>query len=225
MKTILSIALAAGVVMASGAALAQMAPAKAGDSAIVIDSTVITEYLDEVVPQTSFTPDDPVKRAHMRALMHFMDEMPAASVRVPTFNLASLPTFQKMSREDFVAMAESKPLRREFMMTMGQTGFPKAEMDAALGRLRRSYERMDAEIEKSGGPWLLGKNISLADVAVMPALVRMHDLGMPDWQDLPRVAAWFDNIRAQPAFKPTYYHGSLLSERFPHLRENIAKTA
>ena len=195
------------------------------DSAIVIDSTVITEYLDEVVPQTSFTPDDPVKRAHMRALMHFMDEMPAASVRVPTFNLAFLPTFQKMSREDFVAMAESKPLRREFMMTMGQTGFPKAEMDAALGRLRRSYERMDAEIEKSGGPWLLGKNISLADVAVMPALVRMHDLGMPDWQDLPRVVTWFDNIRAQPAFKPTYYHGSLLSERFPHLQEKIAKTA
>ena len=195
------------------------------DSAIVIDSTVITEYLDEVVPQTSFTPVDPVKRAHMRALMHFMDEMPAASVRVPTFNLAFLPTFQKMSREDFVAMAESKPLRREFMMTMGQTGFPKAEMDAALGRLRRSYERMDAEIEKSGGPWLLGKNISLADVAVMPALVRMHDLGMPDWQDLPRVVTWFDNIRAQAAFKPTYYHGSLLSERFPHLRENIAKTA
>lgn len=195
------------------------------DGAIVIDSTVITEYLDEVVPQTGFTPEDPVRRAHMRALMHFMDEMPAASVRVPTFNLAFLPTFQKMSREAFVAMAESKPLRREFMMTMGQTGFPKAEMDAALGRLRRSYERMDAEIEKSGGPWLLGKDISLADVAVMPALVRMNDLNMPDWQDLPRVVTWFDNIRAQPAFKPTYYHGSLLSERFPHLQEKIAKTA
>jgi glutathione S-transferase len=66
---------------------------------------------------------------------------------------------------------------------------------------------------------LLGKSITLADVAVMPALVRMHDLGMPDWQDLPRVVAWFDNIRAQAAFKPTYYQGSLLSERFPHLRE------
>ena len=67
--------------------------------------------------------------------------------------------------------------------------------------------------------------VSLADIAVMPALVRMHDLGMPDWQDLPRVVTWFDNIRAQPAFASAYYHGSLLSERFPHLRENVAKTA
>ncbi len=195
------------------------------DGDIVIDSTVITEYLDEVAPEKSFTPELPVARARMRALMHFIDEMPAAAVRVPTFNLAFLPSFQKMSREDFVAMAELKPLRREFMMTMGQTGFPKAEMDAALARLRRAYERMDAEIEKSGGPWLLGKDISLADVAVMPALVRMDDLGMPDWLDLPRIVTWFDNIRAHPAFKPTFYHGSLLSERFPHLKEKTAKSA
>jgi glutathione S-transferase len=189
------------------------------EGAIVIDSTVIIEYLDEIAPDESFTPENPVGRARMRALMHFIDEMPAAAVRVPTFNLAFLPRFQKMKREDFVAMAESKPLRREFMLTMGQTGFPQHEMDAALARLRRSYERMDSEIQHSGGPWLLGKCITLADVAMMPALVRMHDLGIADWKDLPRVGAWFDNIRAQPAFSPTYYHGSLLSERFPHLRE------
>ena len=189
------------------------------DGAIIIDSNVITEYLDEVATEHGFTPEDPVKRAQMRALMHFIDEMPAAAVRVPTFNLAFLPSFQKMGSEAFAAMAGSKPLRREFMLAMGQTGFPKHEMDAALARLRRTYERMDAEIEKSGGPWLLGKQLTLADVAVMPSLVRIHDLGMPDWQDLPRIVTWFDNIRAQPAFKPTYYHGSLLSERFPHLRE------
>ncbi|HEX3859785.1 MAG TPA: glutathione S-transferase N-terminal domain-containing protein [Pseudolabrys sp.] len=189
------------------------------DGAIVTDSTVITEYLDEVSPDHSFTPENPVERARMRALMHFVDEMPAAAVRVPTFNLAFLPNFKKMSRDAFVAMAESKPLRKEFMMAMGQQGFPKAEMDAALARLRRSYERMDTTIAHSGGPWLLGKKISLADVAVMPALVRMDDLNYADWQDLPRIVTWFDNIRAHPAFKPTYYFGSLLSEKFPHLRE------
>jgi glutathione S-transferase len=195
------------------------------DGEIVTDSTVITEYLDEVAPADSFTPENPVARARMRTLMHYIDEMPAAAVRVPTFNLAFLPSFQKMDRKEFVAFAESKPLRREFMLAMGQAGFPKQEMDAALTRLRRSYERMDAEIEKSGGPWLLGKDITLADVAVMPALVRMHDLGLADWQDLARVVTWFDNIRAQAAFGPTYYPGSLLSEKFPHLKEKTSRSA
>ena len=194
------------------------------DGAIVIDSSVIIEYLDEIAPRPlDFTPHDPVQRAKMRTLMHFMDEMPAPAVRVPTFNLAFLPRFAAMSEEDFVAFANSKPLRREFMLAMGRKGFPQKDMDEALARLRRTYERMDAEIAKSGGRWLLGKDISLADVMAMPALVRMADLGQDTaWQDLPRVQRWFEAIRSHPAFVPTYYPGSLLTERFPHLRKSAA---
>ena len=196
-------------------------PTLVHDGDVVIDSSVIIEYLDEIEPEpVSFTPEDPVERARMRALMHFIDEMPAAAVRVPTFNLAFLPRFQAMSEEAFMAMAESKPLRREFMLTMGRTGFSEAEMKAARDRLRRTYERMDAAIAKSGGPWLLGSDITLADVMVMPAIVRMADLGEDTaWADLPRVARWSEAIREHPAFAPTYYPGSLLTERFPHLRE------
>jgi glutathione S-transferase len=192
------------------------------DGNIVIDSAVIIEYLDEVATSGEmFTPRDPPARAKMRALMRFVDEMPAAAVRVPTFNLAFLPRFSAMSEDEFQAFAESKPLRKEFMLAMGRKGFPQKDMDAAVQRLRRSYERMEAEIAKSGGPWLLGKSISLADVAVMPAIVRMADLGEERaWQDLPGVRRWYDAIRAHPAFKPTYYPGSLLTERFPHLRKN-----
>jgi glutathione S-transferase len=193
------------------------------DGAIVIDSTVIIEYLDEVAPDESFTPDDPVARARMRALMRFIDEMPAAAVRVPTFNLAFLPRFQAMSEAEFLAFAESKPLRKEFMLAMGRKGFPDKDMNAALDRMKRTYERMDDAIAASGGPWLLGKAITLADIALMPALVRMADLGLATmWQDIPRVGRWYDAIRAHPAFKPTYYTGSLLTERFPHLREKLA---
>jgi glutathione S-transferase len=194
-------------------------PTLVHEGAVVTDSSVIIEYLDEVAPEPErFTPSDPAERAHMRALMRFIDEMPAAAVRVPTFNLAFLPRFAAMSEAEFRAFAESKPLRRELMLAMGQKGFPQKEMDAALARLRRSYERMDAEIAKSGGPWLLGARLTLADIALMPALVRMADLGRrTDWKDLPRVERWYEAILAHPAFKPTYYAGSLLSERFPHL--------
>jgi glutathione S-transferase len=197
------------------------------DGAIIIDSSVIIEYLDEVAPQPEcFTPQAPAERAAMRALMRFIDEMPAAAVRVPTFNLAFLPRFQAMSEEEFTTFANAKPLRREFMLTMGRNGFPKAEMDAALGRLARTLERMEQAITASGGPWLMGARPSLADIAVMPAIVRMADLGLDKmWADKPAIARWYDAIRAHPAFAPTYYPGSLLSERFPHLRERAALPA
>jgi glutathione S-transferase len=191
------------------------------DGAIVVDSSVIIEYLDEIAPDGhEFTPHDPVLRAKMRSLMHFMDEMPAAAVRVPTFNLAFLPRFAKMSEEEFLAFAESKPLRKEFMLAMGRTGFPEKEMNASLERMRRTYERMDTAIAASGGPFLQGRRPTLADVSVMPALVRMDDLGLAGmWADRPAIGRWYAAIRAQPAFKPTYYPGSLLTEIFPHLRD------
>lgn len=191
------------------------------DGKIVIDSSVIMEYLDEIAPETQdFTPHDPVARAWMRALMHFIDEMPAAAIRVPTFNLAFLPTFAKMSEEEFVAFAESKPLRKEFMLAMGRKGFSDSEMKAALDRLQRTIDRMDVEISKSGGPWLMGKNPTLADVAVMPTIVRLADLGLDNmWEKKPAIARWLDHIRGHKAFVPTYYFGSLLTERFPHLKE------
>ena len=191
------------------------------DGGIVVDSSVIIEYLDEIAPASeSFTPRDPVKRGAMRTLMRFIDEMPAAAVRVPTFNLAFLPRFAAMTEAEFLAFAESKPLGKEFMLAMGRSGFPQKAMDAAMGRLRRTYERMDEEIAKSGGPWLLGRDITLADISLMPAIVRMADLGQEgDWADLPRVAKWYDAIRAHPALKPTYYPESLLTERFLHLQK------
>ena len=191
------------------------------DGAPVIDSSVIIEYLDEVEPEgENFTPEDPVERAAMRALMRFIDEMPAAAVRVPTFNLAFLPRFAAMSEEEFVAFAESKPLRKEFMLKMGRKGFPEKDMNEALDRLRRTLLRMEAAIRANGGPWLQGKRPTLADVAVMPAIVRMADLGLDTlWKEKPLIARWFDAIRAHPAFKPTYYFGSLLSEKYPHLKK------
>ncbi len=197
------------------------------DGAIVIDSSVIIEYLDEVSPEpANFTPRDPVKRAEMRAHMRFIDEMPAAAVRVPTFNLAFLPRFQKMSPEEFIAFAESKPLRKEMMLAMGQKGFSEKEMNSALDRMRRTYERMEHAITQSGGPWLMGIQPTLADISLMPAIVRMADLGLDDmWADKPLVAKWHDAIRAHPAYKPTYYFGSLLTEKFPHLKERSAKRA
>jgi glutathione S-transferase len=191
------------------------------DGQIVIDSAVIGEYLDEIAPEPEcFTPQPPLARARMRALMHFIDEMPAAAIRVPTFNLAFLPRFAAMSETDFLAFAESKPLRREFMLTMGRKGFSEAEMKAALDRLGRTLARMEAEIAQTGGPWLVGRELTLADICVMPTIVRMADLGLDAmWRNRSVIARWLERIRAHPAFRPTYYFGSLLTERFPHVRE------
>jgi glutathione S-transferase len=199
-------------------------PTIVDDGAVITDSSVIMEYLEEVYPDgRSFVPTDPVERAHMRSMMRFIDEVPTPAIRIPSYNLAFLPHFQAMSDEEFRALADSKPLRREFLLNMGRTGFPQAEMDEAMRRLARTIERMDKDIADSGGPFLLGKDLSLADISVMPTIVRMDDINLAHmWADRPAIAHWLEAIRAEPAYKPTYYPGSLLTEKYPHLREQLA---
>ncbi len=194
-------------------------PTLVHDGRPVIDSSVIMEYLEEVFPAgRSFVPAAPLARARMRALVRFIDEVPTEAVRIPSYNLAFLPHFQSMSEAEFQALADSKPLRREFLLKMGRTGFPEAVMNEALDRLRRGVIRMDEEIGKTGGPWLLGSEMTLADIAIMPVIVRMADIRLDRiWTDRPAVARWLENIRADPAFAPTYYPGSLLTEKYPHL--------
>jgi glutathione S-transferase len=194
------------------------------DEAVVTDSTVIMEYVEEVFGDgRSFVPADPVERARMRSLMRFIDEVPAAAIRIPSYNLAFLPHFQAMTEEEFQALADSKPLRREFILRMGRTGFPDSDMNEAMKRLQRTIDRMDAEIERSGGPFLLGADMSLADISVMPSIVRMDDIRLDHmWAEKPAIRIWFDAIRADAAFSPTYYTGSLLTEKYPHLRTKLA---
>lgn len=202
-------------------------PALMHDGAAVTDSAVIMEYLEDIFPDAApLRPSDPLEVAAMRAMMRFIDEVPTPAVRVPSYNLAFLPHFQAMSDAEFQALCDSKPLRREFLMKMGKTGFPKAEMDEALARLQRGIDRMATWIEASGGPWVMGADMTLADIAVMPVIVRMADINLAGaWDRYPAVAAWLDNIRASAAFASTYYEGSLLTEKYPHLRDKLKQSA
>lgn len=189
---------------------------------VIIDSAVIMEFLDETHPDPALSPTEPVARAEMRSMMRFIDEVPTPAVRVPSYNLAFLPHFQAMSEEEFQALCESKPLRREFLMKMGRTGFPQQEMDEATARLRRGLERMAGWFQSHGGPWVMGAKLTLADISIMPIIVRLDDIGMDDlWDKHPSVAHWFEAIQAEPAFGETYYFGSLLTEKYPHLAERF----
>lgn len=186
----------------------------------IIDSAVIIEYLDEVFPEpTPLVPKDPVARAAMRSLIRYIDEVPTPAVRVPSYNIAFLPHFRDMPESDFVALAESKPLRKEFLLSMGRTGFSEEEMNKALERLRRGMERMSEALRASEGPWLMGSLFTLADIAIMPVLVRMADIGLGTlWERFPEVDRWLAALRARPAFPKTFYFGSLLTEKYPDLK-------
>ena len=188
------------------------------DGNVIIDSSVILEYLDEVFPSVLLTPTDPVRRAHMRKWLRFFEEVPTPAVRYPTFDKVLINGFRKLSPEAFEKAANSRPLRKHFYKRMGQDGFSEEDMEKAVDDIRTTVARMEAALAVAG-PWLMGTDYTLADICVPPSIDRMEDLGFEAlWEENhPHVTAWFERMKARPAFQTAYYKGARMSDIYPDL--------
>jgi glutathione S-transferase len=183
---------------------------------VVTDSSVICEYLDDAYPARSLTPDNPAGRARMRAWMRFVEEVPTAAVRVPSFNMGFLPRFAGMDRNAFErAEANVRPLRKQFYRRMGPNGFSKADVEASIEQLVVAFSRLAAALET--GPWVLGAQYTLADVIMTPLTDRVSDLGLSSiWEErFPEVSAWYRRVQERPSFRATFYPGARMSDFLP----------
>src|ERR1700741_4140436 len=151
-------------------------PTVVHDGTPIIDSSVNMEYLDEVFPSPRLSPSDPKKRAEMRAWLRFFEEVPTVAVRYPSYNAAFARHFEKLSDEEFKSLDKSKPLRDKFLGEMDkQKGFSIEKLKQAEDSVSKTVKRMENPLSQS--EYLLGKNLTLADFAVLPSMIRMEDLG------------------------------------------------
>lgn len=186
-------------------------PTLVHDGAVITESSVILDYLDEVFPEPRLSPGDAVGRAHMRAFIHYLDEVPTAAVRVPSFNRVFRARFDGLDEQAFVSThVEARTIRRQFYRRMGPGGFRRDDVEAALEQLGQAAARLDRAL--GAGPWLAGDRPTLADLVALPLFDRLEDLELDSlWADLPRVGDWLARMRARPSYGRAFYAGSRLS--------------
>ncbi len=189
-------------------------PTLVHNGAPIIESSVICEYLDEVFEGTKLTPEDPIARARMRAWMRYFEEVPTAAIRVPSFNMLFTKSIKsKRSEAEFDAMTEKMPLRKQFYRQMGEEGFAEPVLVDSLDRLSACLRRVAAALD-DGRRFLMGEDYSIADIVLVPSVVRMEDLGLSHlWDDLPGIARWLDAVKARPSFDIAYVPGARVDPR------------
>lgn len=195
-------------------------PTLVHDGHVILDSSVIMEYLDEVFPEPPMAPRDAPGRAGMRKWLRYFEEVATPAVRPPSFNQAFLRRYKDLSDADFDAAAQARPLRKAFYRRMGKTGFSDTDLAVAYDGFRQTAERMDAAL--AGSDWLLGRERpSIADCCVAPLFDRMDDLGLGDlWRGRVHVASWLARFRARESWHTTFYPGARLSDTLNGLDEH-----
>jgi glutathione S-transferase len=185
-------------------------PTLVHDGKVIVESTVINEYVDEVFPTPPLKPANAVARARMREWTKMVDEELHPACAYITFASCHRHIIRRLPPAEFDKFLAGTPERSVMPQWHARKkqivlqGFDAPGVADAFRLHDRTLQKMEAELATQ--PWLTGSTFSLADVAVTPYLNRLDMLGMSGmWSPArPRVTDWFTRIKARPTFKPAF---------------------
>jgi glutathione S-transferase len=179
------------------------------DGAVVVESTVICEYVEEIFPERPLYPSAALERAQVRIWTKAVDEELHPACSAVTYVVSHRHTILRNGAgnfEDFLKQGAGEgTAARSLKWEWIQHGLA-APGAADKIRLYDGYLRK-MEQALAGSDWLVANRFSMADVAMAPYVNRLAALAMQGLWDggrLPRVADWFSRIRARPTFQPAF---------------------
>ena len=175
-------------------------PVLVDDSEVITESTVINEYLDDVVPEPRLRPSDPIEAARMRQFTKYVDEYFRPALSHIGWQLMIHTITDKLSKEEFeakIARIPREEKRVKWRLAAAQ-GYTPEQMAAWKRTLREGV--MKAETALAKGPWLAGEHFSLADIAFFAMAVslpkRFGDI--MNVENAPRAMDWHARMHARP---------------------------
>jgi glutathione S-transferase len=166
------------------------------DGQPIIESSVILYYLDEVFPEKSLMPAAPLARAKVHLFNKLIDEYVHNSCTILTFATAFRPGLLKMTAEEREAGFSKAPSKQRsaYKRDVVAHGLDSRFVKDAVEHHERLLMWIDDAIKV--GLYLAGDTYSLADVAVIPYILRLELLRLsPIWDGRPNVAAWWERVR------------------------------
>lgn len=181
-------------------------PTLVHDGRPVIESALICEYLDEVFPEPALSPADPVDRAYMRTWTRRPDDgLHRACATVTNAIAFRLQWLEKPADEiERMLAATPDPARRTWRREMIENGTDSPLFVNAVWVYDSLLNDMETALQDRD--WLAGDRYTLADVSLTSYLNRVAELQFhPMWEEgRPRVADWFERIRARDNFRVAF---------------------
>ena len=173
------------------------------DGTLIPESSIINEFLDDLQPEPSLRPRDPLERARMRHWVKVEEDELFVAVRPASLNLMMKQVFARYSEADIDRFLATHPRPHQIPMLKKmflEPPDPKA-VEQSRKALAATLGKMDKNLQERG-PWLVGTTYSLADIAAAPAIDRIERLGMADlWDRLPAFRDWVARLTARAAYK------------------------
>ena len=190
-------------------------PTLVHDGQVLVESTVICEYLDDEFPDVPLRPRNTMERAHMRLWTKAVDEDIQPACKYVTYAACHRHIIKRMAPDKFREYMTGPPSEAETRVTGDPNWVENKRAIVNLGVAApgvaakfRMYDSYLQKMEDALGrhAWLVGERFSLADISLTPYVNRLDMLGMSEmWtRSRPRLTDWFERIKARPVFKPCF---------------------
>jgi glutathione S-transferase len=170
----------------------------------ICESIIINEYIDAAFQGPRLVPADPLKAARMREFTKRCETSFDGIVKLTLVKYILPKLRNRWGQEELLKQAERRPLRyyRDIHGRGVRGDITEAELVEARATIEELLDRLDQTLDP--GPWIVGADYSLADIAIAPYMFRLSALGADQfWSHnrRPRVNEWYKRISARPAFQ------------------------
>ena len=182
-----------------------LVPTLVDNGTVIIESTVINEYLDDAYPELRLRPKEPAALARMRLWTKQLDEGVHAACSVVSSAIAF--RYQKLANgmealEEFHKKMPD-PVKRERSWETVTKGVESRFFPEAIMRFDKLLGDMETRLADS--PWLAGQEFSLADIGYAPYVTRLDHLQLQFlWDKRPHIPQWYDRLRERRAYSEAF---------------------
>ncbi len=176
-------------------------PTLVSDGAVLIESTLINEYLNDRFPEPAMLPADASARHATRLWTKLVDEKCHPATGVLTFAIGPRTLLLRQPREVREANIEAipDPARRAVRRSVIENGIQAPEFAGAVSTMVDLLDRLEGAL--AAGSWLSGDGFGLADAAVLPYVLRLDHLFMTTLIEArPKLLDWYTRVQGLPAY-------------------------
>lgn len=169
---------------------------------VIVESSVILEYLDELNSTNPLMPTDTAAKARARMWLTRCIEIHAA-INTMTFSTVNRQRILARKTPEEIQASISKisnPATASKRREVLDKGLASDHVMAAFFTLRRMFDDIQTALEQD--EWLLGHDYSIADTAILSYVDRLDRLGFSGlWTDrTPKVGQWLTASKARPSY-------------------------
>jgi glutathione S-transferase len=179
-------------------------PTLVHDGQPICESTVINEYIDQAFDGPRLVPADALGAARMREFIRKCEESFDAIVKLTMVKYILPKLLNRWGREELEKQAKRRPTKfYQDVHARGLRGeIGGAELEQARDKIEELLDRLEKTLTR--GPWIVGEQLTLADIAVAPYMFRLSALGSDQFWSKDRrtrVNDWYNRLSVRPAFR------------------------